>query len=221
MRQKNFKRKEAEISTELSRLRSDTEKKVNELEKERGEFVREMSRRVFPIEVESLSVRDDGEGMSVCLSVCLSVSLSLSPPSLLYIRVLALAYNNNNSFLCTLVCDSSYTCNSIPVHVLVCVPEYTHRTLKCSTMDVVLPLHSDKSPCTLDYAAAGEIDCDASLDVDEGWVLSGIHHYSSPSMRIVSATLPSNGDHTAYLKRGKLTSQLLDKCSRATFSMSL
>ena len=56
---------------------------------------------------------------------------------------------------------------------------------------------------TIDYEASGEIDCDASLDVDEGWVLSGIHRYSSPSMRIVSASLPSNGDHSSYIKRGE------------------
>ena len=55
--------------------------------------------------------------------------------------------------------------------------------------------------CTA-FEEAGEIDCDASLDVDGGWVLSGIHRHSYPSMRIVTASLPSNGDYSNYTKSG-------------------
>ena len=54
-----------------------------------------------------------------------------------------------------------------------------------------------------DYEAAGEIDCDASLDVDEGWVLSGMHRPSFPTMSIVTASLPSNGDYSSFIKSGK------------------
>ena len=69
-------------------------------------------------------------------------------------------------------------------------------------MHYVSPLFLVSFSFTSDYEAAGEIDCDAFLDVDEGWVLSGIHRYSVPSMCIVNASLPSNGDHSAYLKCG-------------------
>lgn len=62
VRQKNFRKKEAELSEELSRLSSENLRKRVELEAARRKFVNDMSRKVFPIEVESLSERDDGEG---------------------------------------------------------------------------------------------------------------------------------------------------------------
>ena len=62
VRQKNFRKKEAELSEELSRLSSESLRKRAELEVARRQFVNNMSRMVFPIEVESLSERDDGEG---------------------------------------------------------------------------------------------------------------------------------------------------------------
>lgn len=63
VRQKNFRRKEAELSAELSKLHSEAARKMAELEEVRCHFVTEMCRRVFPIEVESLSERDAGEGV--------------------------------------------------------------------------------------------------------------------------------------------------------------
>ena len=62
VRQKNFRKKEAELSEELSRVSSESLRKRAELEVARRLFVTNMSRMVFPIEVESLSERDDGEG---------------------------------------------------------------------------------------------------------------------------------------------------------------
>ena len=70
VRQKNFRKKEAELSEELSKLTSESLRKRAELEGARRQFVNEMSRQVFPIEVESLSERDDGEGVCVCVCVC-------------------------------------------------------------------------------------------------------------------------------------------------------
>jgi hypothetical protein len=62
VRQKNFRKKEAELSEELLRLNSESLRKRAELEVARRQLVTNMSRTVFPIEVESLSERDDGEG---------------------------------------------------------------------------------------------------------------------------------------------------------------
>ena len=62
VRQKNFRKKEAELSEELSRQSSESLRKRTELEAARRQFVSDISRKVFPIEVESLSERDDGEG---------------------------------------------------------------------------------------------------------------------------------------------------------------
>ena len=81
VRQKNFKRKEAELTGELSRLHSEAMGKTAELEGARGKFVTELSRKVFPIEVESLSEKDAGEGTPspplLILLLLLSLSLSL------------------------------------------------------------------------------------------------------------------------------------------------
>ena len=80
VRQKNFRKKEAELSKELSKLSSESLRKRAELEIARRQFVNDMSRKVFPIEVESLSERDDGEGIrereresECCISVYLCV----------------------------------------------------------------------------------------------------------------------------------------------------
>ena len=70
VRQKNFRKKEAELSEELSRQSSESLRKRTELEAARRQFVNDMSRKVFPIEVESLSERDDGEGERERESVC-------------------------------------------------------------------------------------------------------------------------------------------------------
>ena len=72
VRQKNFRKKEGELSGELSKLSSESLRKRTELEEARRQFVNDMSRKVFPIEVESLSERDDGEGerVRVCVCVC-------------------------------------------------------------------------------------------------------------------------------------------------------
>ena len=70
VRQKNFRKKEGELSGELSKLSSESLRKRTELEEARRQFVNDMSRKVFPIEVESLSERDDGEGERVRVCVC-------------------------------------------------------------------------------------------------------------------------------------------------------
>ena len=70
VRQKNFHQKEAELSAELSRRSSESLRKWTELEVARRQFVNDMSRKVFPIEVESLSERDDGEGERERERVC-------------------------------------------------------------------------------------------------------------------------------------------------------
>ena len=63
-------KKEGELSGELSKLSSESLRKRTELEEARRQFVNDMSRKVFPIEVESLSERDDGEGERVRVCVC-------------------------------------------------------------------------------------------------------------------------------------------------------
>ena len=52
-----------------------------------------------------------------------------------------------------------------------------------------------------DYYQRTEIDCDQVLELEEGWVLSGVHSHPTPHISIVGAapSLPANGDHTPYL----------------------
>ena len=52
---------------------------------------------------------------------------------------------------------------------------------------------------TLDYQEQTRIDCDQLLELEEGWVLGGVHRHPSPHISIVCPSLPVNGDHTPYL----------------------
>ena len=90
------------------------------------------------------------------------------------------------------------------VYVCLCVKFVRERERErvCNTTILYILLVSPA-----DYEAAGEIDCDASLDVDEGWVLSGIHRHFFPNMCIVTASLPSNGDYSSYIKSGMCSAQ--------------
>lgn len=51
-----------------------------------------------------------------------------------------------------------------------------------------------------DYSEHVRIDCDHTLDLDEGWVLGGVHCHPTPHISIVAPSLPANGDHTLYLR---------------------
>jgi len=53
-----------------------------------------------------------------------------------------------------------------------------------------------------DYVAAAKIDCDSVLEIDDGWMLSGVHQHRLPNMKIVTACMPADGDHSAFLKKG-------------------
>lgn len=44
-----------------------------------------------------------------------------------------------------------------------------------------------------------KIDCDKVLELDEGWVLGGIHCHPTPYISIVAPSLPANGDQNKYL----------------------
>lgn len=46
------------------------------------------------------------------------------------------------------------------------------------------------------------IDCDSSMDVDGGWLLSGVHLTPSPQATIIIASLPLDGDYTSYMEAG-------------------
>lgn len=46
------------------------------------------------------------------------------------------------------------------------------------------------------------IDCDKAIDVADGWVLSGVHRSPTPHITIVTASLPQDGDYTAYMEAG-------------------
>ena len=73
----------------------------------------------------------------------------------------------------------------------------------------MLPL-STPVPClssNADYLQASVIDCDAALDVDDGWVLSGVHRSPTPHATIVTASLPLDGDYSAYLEAGECTAE--------------
>ena len=55
-----------------------------------------------------------------------------------------------------------------------------------------------------DYLQAAVIDCDTALDVDDGWVLSGVHCSPTPCVTIVTASVPLDGDYSAYMEAGML-----------------
>lgn len=56
-----------------------------------------------------------------------------------------------------------------------------------------------------DYLEASIIDCDAAIDVADGWVLSGVHRSPTPHITIVTASLPLDGDYSAYIEAGTNT----------------
>ena len=69
---------------------------------------------------------------------------------------------------------------------------------------VIFRLHLCMSPL-LDYLQASVIDCDVAMDVDDGWVLSGVHRSPTPHATIVTASLPLDGDYSAYIEAGILS----------------
>ena len=40
------------------------------------------------------------------------------------------------------------------------------------------------------------------VEVDDDWLLSGTHKVPAPNIRIVTASLPSDGDYSAYIIAG-------------------
>lgn len=46
------------------------------------------------------------------------------------------------------------------------------------------------------------IDCDKAIDVADGWILSGVHRSPTPHITIVTASLPQDGNYTAYMEAG-------------------
>lgn len=57
-------------------------------------------------------------------------------------------------------------------------------------------------PISPDYLEASVIDCDTAIDVADGWILSGLHRSPTPHITIVTASLPQDGDYTAYMEAG-------------------
>ena len=51
-----------------------------------------------------------------------------------------------------------------------------------------------------DYQLSAVIDCETAMDVDDGWVLSGVHRSPTPHASIISASLPLNGDYSPYIE---------------------
>ena len=41
------------------------------------------------------------------------------------------------------------------------------------------------------------------MEVDGGWVLGGVHKLPAPNICIVTASAPSDGDYSLYLKAGE------------------
>ena len=54
-----------------------------------------------------------------------------------------------------------------------------------------------------DYLQSSLINCDSALEVDDGWILSGVHCSPTPQVTIVTAALPLNGDYHTYLEAGE------------------
>ena len=69
----------------------------------------------------------------------------------------------------------------------VCVLIHSYPHMRC-------PLLSS------DYQLSAVIDCDTAMDVDDGWVLSGVHSSPTPHASIISASLPLNGDYSPYIE---------------------
>ena len=57
-------------------------------------------------------------------------------------------------------------------------------------------------PHSSDYKYLSQIDCNSIIEVDGDWLLSGARKAPAPNIRIVTASLPSNGDYTAYIIAG-------------------
>ena len=57
-------------------------------------------------------------------------------------------------------------------------------------------------PHSPDYKYLSQIDCNSIIEVDGDWLLSGARKAPAPNIRIVTASLPSNGDYTAYIIAG-------------------
>ncbi len=55
-----------------------------------------------------------------------------------------------------------------------------------------------------DYEASVTID--SVLEVDDGWMLSGVHQHTLPNIRIVTASMPAAGNYSSFLKAGELRS---------------
>ncbi len=53
-----------------------------------------------------------------------------------------------------------------------------------------------------DYEASVTID--SVLEVDDGWMLSGVHQHTLPNIRIVTASMPAAGNYSSFLKAGEL-----------------
>ena len=47
------------------------------------------------------------------------------------------------------------------------------------------------------------IDCDSVLEVDDGWMLSGVRRHSMPNLRIVTASMPADSNYSTFLKAGQ------------------
>ena len=53
-----------------------------------------------------------------------------------------------------------------------------------------------------DYQQLSQIDCNNVIEVDGDWLLSGTRKVPAPNIKIVTASLPSDGDYTAYIIAG-------------------
>ncbi len=53
-----------------------------------------------------------------------------------------------------------------------------------------------------DYPGDSLIDCDSITEVEGGWMLGGVHKVPTPHIRIVTAPLRADGDHSLYLAAG-------------------
>ncbi|CAI8012704.1 Beclin 1-associated autophagy-related key regulator, partial [Geodia barretti] len=73
-------------------------------------------------------------------------------------------------------------------------------TLQSSVFPIqVEPLSQDDAGED-DYQLSAVIDCETAMDVDDGWVLSGVHRSPTPHASIISASLPLNGDYSPYIE---------------------
>lgn len=71
---------------------------------------------------------------------------------------------------------------------------------KVFTIEVEALSHEDTGE---DYKQLNQIDCNSIVEVDGDWLLSGARKAPAPNIRIVTASLPSDGDYTAYIIAAK------------------